>query len=196
VGLPRVEEVFENRSPKNPAIVCHIDGVVSEIRTEGKEKLIVILPEGGEKSKSKSNTEYPVNYHRVVLVDVGQKVSKGDILTDGSVDLDELFKYAGREKTQNYIIHEITKIYELQGEPVSRKHIEVIIRQMFSRRKVKEVGGTSFSQGDVVSVSDLLTENEKARKEGKEEAKAEPLLLGITEVSLTRRSFLSSASFQ
>jgi DNA-directed RNA polymerase subunit beta' len=84
----------------------------------------------------------------------------------------------------------------LQGEPVSRKHIEVIIRQMFSRRKVKEVGGTSFSQGDVVSVSDLLTENEKARKEGKEEAKAEPLLLGITEVSLTRRSFLSSASFQ
>ena len=196
VGLPRVEEVFENRSPKNPAIVCHIDGVVSEIRTEGKEKLIVILPEGGDKSKSKSNTEYPVNYHRVVLVDVGQKVSKGDILTDGSVDLDELFKYAGREKTQNYIIHEITKIYELQGEPVSRKHIEVIIRQMFSRRKVKEVGGTSFSQGDVVSVSDLITENEKARKEGKEEAKAEPLLLGITEVSLTRRSFLSSASFQ
>jgi DNA-directed RNA polymerase subunit beta' len=130
------------------------------------------------------------------LVKSGDKVEKGDVLTDGSVDLDELFKYAGKEKTQNYIIHEITKIYELQGEPVSRKHIEVIIKQMFSRRKIKSPGETRFSQGDIVSLSDLLIENEKAKEEGKEEAKAEPMLLGITEVSLSRKSFLSSASFQ
>lgn len=195
-GLPRVEEVFENRSPKNPAVVSHVDGTISEIRIEGKEKVIVILPDEGEKSKSKSNTEYLVNYHRVVLVEVGDNVKKGDLLTDGSVDLDELFKYAGKEKTQNYIIHEITKIYELQGEPVSRKHIEVIIRQMFSRRKVKDPGETTFSQGDIVPLSDLLTENEKAVTGGRAEAKAEHLLLGITEVSLSRRSFLSSASFQ
>ena len=195
-GLPRVEEVFENRLPKNPALVCKVDGVVSEIKVEGKDKIIIILPEEGEKSKVKANIEYPVNYHRVVLVQVGDKVSKGDMLTDGSVDLDELFKYAGKEKTQNYIIHEITKIYELQGEPVSRKHIEVIIKQMFSRRKIKHPGETKFSQGDIVSHADFLLENELVKKAGKEEAKAEALLLGITEVSLSRKSFLSSASFQ
>jgi len=132
----------------------------------------------------------------VVLVKVGDKVNKGDILTDGSVDLDELFKYAGKEKTQNYIIHEITKIYELQGEPVSRKHIEVIIKQMFSRLRVKSPGDTRFSQGDIVAQSDLQAENEIVKDRGKEEAKGEPLFLGITEVSLSRKSFLSSASFQ
>lgn len=200
-GLPRVEEVFENRSPKNPAVVCRIDGIVSEIKAEGKEKIITILPDTSEKTASgkqhsKSSTEYVANYNRTLLVKVGDKVQKGDLITDGSADLDELFKYAGKERTQNYIIHEITKIYELQGEPVSRKHIEVIIKQMFSRRKLKTPGDTKYSQGDIVSVSDLLSENEEMKKLGKEEAKSEALLLGITEVSLSRKSFLSSASFQ
>ena len=195
-GLPRVEEVFENRLPKNPAMISKINGIISEIKVDGKDKMIIILPEELEKAKTKANTEYPVNYHRVVLVSVGQKINKGDLLTDGSVDLDELFKYAGKEKTQNYIIHEITKIYELQGEPVSRKHIEVIINQMFSRRKIKNAGETRFSQGDVVSHTDFILENEMIKAAGKEEAKAESLLLGITEVSLSRKSFLSSASFQ
>ncbi|MEK7642308.1 MAG: DNA-directed RNA polymerase subunit beta', partial [Patescibacteria group bacterium] len=195
-GLPRVEEVFENRNPKNPAVISHIDGVVSEIKIDGKEKIIIILPDEGEKSKTKTNTEYLVNYHRSILVNVGDKVNKGDMLTDGSADLDELFKYAGKEKTQNYIIHEITKIYELQGEPVSRKHIEVIIRQMFSRMRIKDSGDTELSRGDIVSKSHLQEVNAKIKSEGKEEAKTESLLLGITEVSLSRQSFLSSASFQ
>jgi len=195
-GLPRVEEVFENRTPKNPAIIAKVSGVVSEIKIDGKDKIIEILPEDREKSKSKTNTEYVVNYHRMVLVKVGDKVEKGDFLTDGSADLDELFKYAGKEKTQNYIIHEITKIYELQGEPVSRKHIEVIIKQMFSRRKIKHPGDTEFSYGDVVAQKDLVLENIIAKDKGLEEAKAEALLFGITGVSLSRKSFLSSASFQ
>jgi len=198
-GLPRVEEVFENRMPKNPAVICKATGTVSEIKVEGKDKTIIVLPDEPEKNsakKAKSESEYPVNYHRMIIVKVGDKVQKGDFLTDGSADLDELFKYAGKEQTQNYIIHEITKIYELQGEPVSRKHIEVIIKQMFSRRKIKSPGDTKFSQGDIVPYSELLIENEKAKSEGKEEAKAEALLLGITEVSLSRKSFLSSASFQ
>lgn len=199
-GLPRVEEVFENRTPKNPAIVAKVSGVISEIKIEGKEKMIIILPEESEKSGrgsgTKSHNEYLVNQNRSILVKVGDKVEKGDVLTDGSVDLEELFKYAGKEKTQNYIIHEITKIYELQGEPVSRKHIEVIVRQMFSRKKIKNPGDTKFSQGDIVSKSDLMAENEMIKKLDKKEAEAEPLLLGITEVSLSRKSFLSSASFQ
>ncbi len=195
-GLPRVEEVFENRSPKNPAVVARVDGMVSEIKMEGKEKIIILLPEHENKSKNNSDTEYSVNYNRVVLVKKGDNVKKGDILTDGSVNLDELFKYGGKEKTQNYIIHEITKIYELQGEPVSRKHIEVIIKQMFSRIKILSPGDTKFSQGDIVPLADIIEENEIMKAEGKEEAKSEPLLLGITEVSLSRTSFLSSASFQ
>ncbi|MEK7635227.1 MAG: DNA-directed RNA polymerase subunit beta' [Patescibacteria group bacterium] len=195
-GLPRVEEVFENRTPKNPAVISKVSGVVSEIKIDGKDKIIIVLPEETEKSKLKTNTEYLVNYHRVVLVRVGDKVEKGDFLTDGSADLDELFKFAGKEKTQNYIIHEITKIYELQGEPVSRKHIEVIIKQMFSRRKIKHPGDTEFSYGDVVAQKDLSLENIIAKDKGLEEAKAEALLFGITGVSLSRKSFLSSASFQ
>lgn len=209
-GLPRVEEVFENRTPKNPALISRIDGIINEIKVDGKDKIIIILPEEREKpladtttltkrqqaTRVKNNTEYFVNYHRVILVKVGDKIKKGDLLTDGSVDLEELFKYGGRDKTQNYIIHEITKIYELQGEPVSRKHIEVIIRQMFSRRRIKKVVDTKFSQGDIVQKSELILENEMVKKANKEEAKAENLLLGITEVSLSRKSFLSSASFQ
>ncbi len=195
-GLPRVEEIFENRSPKNPAVISRVNGVISEIKTEGKGKIIMIIPEELEKTKIKANTEYPINYHRMVLIQVGDKIKKGDLLTDGSVNLSELFRYAGKEKTQNYIIHEITKIYELQGEPISRKHIEIIIKQMFSRRKIKKVGETKFSEGNIVSQSDFIVENEKVKEANKEEAKSEDLLLGITEVSLSRKSFLSSASFQ
>ncbi len=193
-GLPRVEEIFENRKPKNPAVISHLDGIISEIKKEGAERMIVILPD--EKSKTKDKIEYPVTPNRMILVKVGDKVKKGDLLTDGSADLDELFKYAGREATQNYIIQEISKPYELQGETVSRKHIEIIIRQMFSRRKIKDAGGTGFTRGDVVEEGELERENNLAKEKGGEEAKSEPVLMGITEVSLSRKSFLSSASFQ
>ncbi len=195
-GLPRVEEIFENRNPKNPGLVSHVDGIVSEIKNDSKDKLIVISPKAGESTKVKNNLEYNVNYNRVLLVKVGDEVKRGQMLTDGSIDLDELFKYAGTETTQNYIIDEITKIYELQGEPVSRKHIEVIIKQMFSRRMVKAPGDTTLSLGDILPNSDILEENILAKEKGIEEAKSEPVLLGITEVSMTRRSFLSSASFE
>ncbi len=195
-GLPRVEEIFENRKPKNPGVIAHVDGTITEIRNDGKEKVIIVLPDEKEKTKSKSNTEYPVNHYRMILVKVGDSVKKGDVMTDGSLDIEELFKYAGKEKTQNYIIQEITKIYEMQGEPVSRKHIEVIIRQMFSRRKVKDVGGTTLSRGDLVAKSIVVRANDEAKRQGGEEAKTEPVVLGITEVSLSRHSFLSAASFQ
>jgi DNA-directed RNA polymerase subunit beta' len=159
LGLPRVEEIFENRTPKSAGVISRIDGIVSEIKNDGKERTLIISPSGSEKSKSKSNLEYPVNFNRVLLVKAGDVVKCGQILTDGSLDLDELFKFGGKEATQNYIISEITKIYELQGEPVSRKHIEVIIRQMFSRRKVKYSGDTSFSVTDVVPQSEVEKEN-------------------------------------
>ena len=196
-GLPRVEEVFEKREPKNPAVICHIDGTVTDIKDLGKEKVIVVLSNATEKGKKKSaETEYEVHWRRVPLVKVGDSVKKGDFLTDGSADLDELFKYAGRERTQQYIITDVNRLYELQGEAVSRKHIEVIVRQMFSRHRVKDPGDTHFSIGDVVNERELHLENQRIEKSGKTAAKAEATIMGITEVSLSRRSFLSSASFQ
>lgn len=198
-GLPRVEEVFEKRSPKNPAVVVHTDGTVTEIKDTGKEKIIVILPENvteKTKSKKKADTEYPVSYNRIILVKVGDQVKKGNIITDGSADIDELFKYGGKELAQDYIISEVSKLYELQGESVSRKHIEVIIRQMFSRRVVKSPGDTVFSNGDVVENPFFLSENVRVSDKKEEEAKGEPVVMGITEVSLSRKSFLSAASFQ
>ncbi len=199
-GLPRVEEIFEKRSPKNPAVVSGVDGVVSEIREEGKEKVIVVIPSVEHRSKTKKKSseaiEYSVHYKRQPLVKVGDAIKRGDIITDGSVDIDELFEYGGLEKAQNYIISEVTKPYELQGETVSRKHIEVIVRQMFSRKRVKDAGDTLLSVGDMVTDAEVQAENKVAKENGGEEAKTEQMVMGITEASLTRRSFLAAASFQ
>ena len=197
-GLPRVEEIFEKRAPKNPAVVAHMDGMVSEIKDTGKERTIVLLPDVPEKKKSrkKNSTEYAVHANRLILVKVGDKIAKGELLTDGSADIDEIFEYAGKEKTEEYIISEVSKPYELQGESVARKHIEVIIRQMFSRRIIKDPGGTTLSRGDVVEQFLLAAENAMAEERGLPEAKTESTVMGITEVSLSRKSFLSAASFQ
>ncbi len=193
-GLPRVEEVFERRLPRNPAVIATIDGIVSEIKDEGKEKVIVVSPEAG--SKIKKPAEYQVHFRRITTVKEGDTVKRGDLLTDGSADIQDLFKYAGIEKAQNYIIQEISKIYELQGGAMSRKHIEVIVRQMFSRRKVTDPGDTDLSVGDIVEFGELQEKNRMAKESGGEEAKGDLLVLGISEVSLTRSSFLSAASFQ
>lgn len=196
-GLPRVEEVFERRAPKDPAVISTISGVITDVREEGREKTLVITPEIGQIKGNKS-VEFVVAYPRMAIVSVGQKVEKGAFLSDGSADLSELYKYGGKEKTQEYIIHAASKIYELQGVTIARKHIEVIIKQMFSRRKVKNPGDTILLTGDVVEEWELNKENDRVGEEVQngEPAVTETHLLGITEVSLTRKSFLSSASFQ
>ncbi len=196
-GLPRVEEIFERRTPRNPAVISHVAGEVSEIRENENEggKVIIVLPDIEDK-KGKKPIEYEVHARRVPLVKVGSRVERGTLLTDGSADIGELFKYAGREKTENYIISEIVKIYELQGASISVKHIEVIVRQMFSRARIKDSGDTQFSADDIVGEVDLEIANEEAKEKGKESAKGEPLVMGILDVSLTRASFLSAASFQ
>jgi len=199
-GLPRVEEIFERRNPKNAAVVVSHDGMITDIKEVGKEKLIKLLPDVPTKSKKGSEIEYSCHYARVPLVKVGQHVSKGDIITDGHASIEDLFNYAGQVRTQEYIISEVKKIYELQGENVSRKHIEIIVRQMFSRVKIKEAGDTQFAMGDIVEKFELDQENARIKElaGGREvmEAKGDAIALGITEASLTRRSFLSAASFQ
>lgn len=197
-GLPRVEEVFEKRQPKIPAVVNKYDGVVTDIRREGRESIIVVAPDMGAKGapKKKDNIEYPVPYRRVVTISKGDTVRAGQIMTDGSALLPELFKFGGQEVAQEYIISEVNKIYELQGVTIARKHIELIVKQMMSRVKVTSGGDSHFTVGDVVEEWIFIDTNNKLKAEGKEVAKAERLILGITETSLSRKSFLSAASFQ
>jgi DNA-directed RNA polymerase subunit beta' len=130
------------------------------------------------------------------IVKVGDKVKKGELLTDGSADITAIFQFGGKEMVEEYIIREINKVYELQSASISRKHTEIIIRQMFSRRKIKDAGETNFSIGDIVENTALIEENERVKKLGAKEAKAEIIALGITEVSLRTKSWLSAASFQ
>ena len=138
-GLPRVEEVFEKRNPKSAALVSPVSGTISSIKEEGGKKLIFIMPDIEDKGATGKDGEIELETHlrRVLFVKVGDKVSKGRIITDGSASIDEIFEYAGRDAAMDYIIREIGKIYELQGETVSRKHIEIIVKQMFSRERVR-----------------------------------------------------------
>ena len=194
-GLPRVEEIFERRLPKNPAVVAHDDGTVIEVRKEGAERAIVVLHDTKVDGKS-NETTYELPPHRLPTVAKGDSVKKGDLMTDGSADIAEIFKYGGRERAEEYIIHEINKVYELQGASIARKHIEIIIRQMFSRKKVKDAGDSGFSPSEIVEAVELLDENADMRAKGLTEAKADSLVLGISETALTTKSWLSAASFQ
>jgi DNA-directed RNA polymerase subunit beta' len=193
-GLPRVEELFDKRPPKAAAILSHVSGEVTDINEEPGKKTVVILPDAASKSKDK--IEYEIPSRRVAMVKVGSKVEKGDMITDGSANLDELFELAGPARVQEYMIDEVSKIYDLQGASVSHKHMEVIIRQMFSRVSIKEAGDTGLVRNEMAEMGAINRLNAELEASGKEAAKYEPLLLGITEVSLNRRSFLSAASFQ
>ena len=195
-GLPRVEEVFEKRSPKNPAVISKSDGLVMEIKEEGREKIIVVAPSAGQGKKDGSVYEYLAPYPRVPLVRAGAAVVKGQVLTDGSADLDDLFEYAGRSVVQEYIIAEASKIYEMQGASVSRKHLEVVVKQMFSRVKITDVGDTDYSVGDVVEDWEIVKSVKEMEDANKMPPKAEEIVLGIKESALSRRSFLSAASFE
>ena len=197
-GLPRVEEIFEKRRPKSPAVVATVDGTITAINAIGKDKAIKILPDIEDKSSKKkaSEIEYVFPARRFVTVKIGDHVSKGDLLTDGSADIEEIFMYGGEERAKDYVITEVSKIYELQGETVSRKHIEIIVKQMFSRKRVTFAGGTNLTEGMVVDDITLIEENAQAKKLGLEIAKGEKMVMGISDTSLSRKSFLSAASFQ
>jgi len=209
-GLPRVEEIFERRVPKSPAIISESDGEVVNIVDNGNEKFIKVLSDLSSdkaglkvdnkispKGKASNEVEYAVPPRRQILVKIGAKVKKGDLLTDGSADINEIVKYAGKEAAEEYIVNEINKVYDLQSASISRKHIEIIIRQMFSRKKIKDAGDTTFSPGEIVETIELIEENNRIEEEGNgKKAEASTIVLGITEVSLTTKSWLSAASFQ
>ncbi len=197
-GLPRVEEIFERRAPKNPAVIAHEAGEIVGMRDEGKEKIILLLADddGAKGNKSGKQIEYTVPFRRQLIVKVGDTVKKGQMMTDGSADIEELFTHAGKEVAEEYIVSEINKVYELQGAAISRKHVEVIIKQMFGRVKITAPGDSRFTQSDVVEISNFRGENYRVKARNGVEAKGRHLVLGITDVALSTDSWLSSASFQ
>ncbi len=191
MGLPRVQEVFEARKPKGKAEISPVEGKVIEITPK---RVIRIKP--AKSSKKKEIIEIKVPSTSAILVKKGEEVKPGQQLFEGSLDLKELFKYAGKKEAQRYITKEVQKIYVSQGAIIHDKHIEIIVRQMFSRVKIVDPGDSLFVTGEIKERAEFLEENAKLKKMKKKPAKAVPIILGITRVALTTSSFLSAASFQ
>ncbi|TSC53906.1 MAG: DNA-directed RNA polymerase subunit beta' [Parcubacteria group bacterium LiPW_39] len=209
-GLPRVQEIFECQPPKGKALISEIDGQVAEIKEEGSSRIIKIVgvakidSPAKKSSRKKAATkmgeeivrEYVLPLRTGLWVAAGDLVVKGQQLNEGHLDLKELFKLAGREAVQRYVVREVQNIYTSQGEGINDKHIEIIIKKMFSRLRVKEPGDTELLIGDVVEKEKFLLENDRVRQEKGKTATAVQLLLGISKVSLSTESWLSAASFQ
>ena len=189
-GLPRVAELFEARKPKEVAIITETDGVVSFGKeTKGKRR-VVVTAESGEAQ------EYLIPKGKNITVNEGDFVRAGDPLMDGAANPHDILKIKGESELANYLVDEIQEVYRLQGVKINDKHIEVIVRQMLRRVKVRHPGDTDFLVDEAVEKWRYDEENERIVAAGGRPAQNEPLLLGITKASLSTDSFLSAASFQ
>ena len=188
-GLPRVEELFEARKPKHPAVLTEIDGRVELREAKGARRAVITSSSGEERI-------YPVPYGSRILVRDGQVVEPGDRLTDGPLNPHDILRIRGLRDTHRYIVSEVQKVYKEQGVEINDKHIEVMVRQMLHKVKVEEPGDTEFLPGEYTDINAFEAENLKALEAGGEPAVARPILLGITKASLATDSFLSAASFQ
>ena len=191
-GLPRVEELFEARTPKHPAVISMIDGEITSI-AEGEDRAIVVTV-----SNEKDHIAHKLAFGQTVrsFLKVGSKVKAGDKLTEGHIDPKELLDVAGVQAVQQYILKEVKKVYAVTGIDISDKHVEVIIAQMLKKVIIVESGDSTFTPGQIVSLRKLTEINSGLLLDGKMPAKFEPVLLGITKSSVETDSFLSAASFQ
>ena len=189
-GLPRVAELFEARTPKEPAIVSEVDGVVEFGKIVRGATQIFVRGDQGEVR------EYLIPHGKHMRAHSGDRVKAGDRLCEGSIDPHDILRIKGPNAVQEYLVNEIQEVYRLQGVKINDKHIEVIVRQMLQKVKVEDVGDTNFLEGEQVDKIKFREENEKVIAEGGEPATFQPLLLGITKASLTTESFISAASFQ
>ena len=193
-GLPRVADLFEARKPKDAAVLAEKTGVVSYGKeTKGKVRL-VITPEGA--TKKSQNTEMLIPKHRTLNVFEGERINKGDIISEGPLSPHDILRLKGIPELTNFIVNEIQDVYRLQGVSINDKHIETILRQMLRKALIIDGGDTKFIQGDQVSYAELKEENKKVENSGKNPATFERVLLGITKASLATDSFISAASFQ
>ena len=189
-GLPRVAELFEARKPKEYALISDIDGMVEFGKDLKGKRKVVIRPEVGEPK------EYMIPRGKHVNVHEGDFVKAGEALMDGPSNPHDILRVLGDKALARYLVDEIQEVYKLQGVKINDKHIEVIVRQMLKRVKVKEVGDTHFLVDDQVEKFVFEEENARVVKEGGKPAVGEPLFLGITKASLITDSFISAASFQ
>ena len=189
-GLPRVAELFEARVPKDAGMLAEVTGTVSFGKeTKGKQRLIITDLDGVA-------YETLISKEKQILVHDGQVVNRGETIVDGAVDPHDILRLQGIEALARYIVQEVQEVYRLQGVKISDKHIEVIIRQMLRRVNIADSGETGFITGEQVERADVMAANEKAEADGKEPARFENILLGITKASLSTDSFISAASFQ
>jgi len=189
-GLPRVAELFEVRKPKDLAVVSEIDGIVSfGPETKGKRKVIV-TPETGDAK------EYLVPRGKHITAQEGDFVEAGECLTEGNPELHDILKIKGEKVLARYLVEEIQDVYRFQGVNINDKHIEIIVRQMLKKVAIIDSGDTTFLIGEQADKSKFMEENARVIREGLKPAVAEPLVLGITQSSLSTDSFISAASFQ
>lgn len=189
-GLPRVAELFEVRKPKEFAVISEIDGVVGFGKDVKGKRRVIVKPDIGEPK------EYLIAKGKHISVHEGDFVRAGEPLMDGSANPHDILRVRGVKDLARYLVDEVQEVYRLQGVKINDKHIEVIVRQMLRRVKIKEVGDSSFVLGEQVERYQFEEENEKTLARGGQPAVAEPLLLGITKASLSTESFISAASFQ
>lgn len=188
-GLPRIQELFEARNPKGKATITEIHGFVHDITTEKDKQEIIVKSDIEEKS-------YNVPYNARLKVSVGDEVTAGQELNEGSIDPKELIKVQGVEGVQNYLLREVQRVYRLQGVEIGDKHVEVMVRQMLRKIRVLDAGETDLLPGSLMEIHQFKDANRKSLEEGKQLAVGKPVLLGITKASLETDSFLSAASFQ
>jgi DNA-directed RNA polymerase subunit beta' len=199
-GLPRVVEIFEARNPKGAARLAEVSGKVDLEETDRGPK-VTIHPSGkDEDGEPLAEVSYQLPRRTRLLVKHGDTVEAGDPLHDGSLNPSDLLrlkdKISGSTPTEVYLVDEVQRVYRSQGVDIHDKHIELIIRQMMKKVRVENAGETNLLPGQLVDKVVLERENARVKKEKKERATFEPLILGITKASLATESFLSAASFQ
>ena len=189
-GLPRVVDLLEARVPKYPCLLTEIGGKVEIGENQRRKKKIIIHPEVGEPAS------YQVNRGDFIRVLDGEIVEPGDALTDGAQNPHDILRIKGVEALQRYLVNEVLEVYRMQGVKINDKHVEVIVKHMLKKVEVTEVGDSNFLKGKRISLSLFQAENKRLESEGKEKAEAKPILLGITQASLSTDSFISASSFQ
>ncbi len=189
-GLPRVADLFEARTPKEPAILAERSGTISFGKdTKTKQRLIITSTDGEQ-------DEIPIPKWRHINVFEGQHVERGEEIVDGAPNSHDILRLLGTPTLANYIVNEVQEVYRLQGVKINDKHIEVIVRQMLRKVAIINPGDTRLLPGELVERAKLLEENERVLGEESLPATYEPKLLGITKASLATDSFISAASFQ
>ncbi len=188
-GLPRVEELFEARTPKGKATIAEISGKVIGIEEQNGKYNITIENEAGTR-------EHITNYNMKLRVSIGDEVEAGDKLTEGVISPKELLAVTDPLTAQEYILKEVQMVYKLQGVDINDKHIELIVKRMINKVRIIDAGDTDFVEGLTVSLREFTEGNKPVIMAGKVPAKGNPIMLGITKSSLETDSFLSAASFQ